>query len=271
MARINGAELYHEISGEGYPLVLLHDGLLDSRVWDEQFEIFSESYETIRYDRRGYGRSRSPSSEFSHVEDLRALLGFLGVGRTHLLGASNGGRIAVDFALQYPGMVRSMILVAPNLSGYRISSEMQRSVSAIFSVAREEGISRWQEMWLDDPFWAPDKKHTAVRRKIETLLVTAFHNFFDNPLRPARQEPPAVGRLSEIKVPTLIVIGERDAPDNHAIADTLEVGISEAEKMVMPATGHMLNLEKPEEFNRLVLRFLERLGTEGRGKSDDRH
>ena len=69
VARINGAELYHETSGEGYPLVLLHDGLLDSRVWDKLFEIFSESYETIRYDRRGYGRSRSPSSEFSLVEE----------------------------------------------------------------------------------------------------------------------------------------------------------------------------------------------------------
>ena len=152
-ARINCAELYYEISGEGRPLVLLHDGLLDSRVWDEQFEIFFESYETIRYDRRGYGSSRSPDGEFSHVEDLRALLGFLGVGRTHLLGASNRGRIAVDFALQDPRMARSLILVAPNLSGYRISSEMQQRVSDIFSVAWEEGVSRWQEMWLDDPLW----------------------------------------------------------------------------------------------------------------------
>lgn len=119
-----GAELYYETSGRGQPLVLLYDGLLDRRVRDEQFEAFPEGYETTRYDRRGYGGSRSPSGEFSHVEELRALLGFLGVEWAHLLGASNGGRVSVDFTLGYPRMVRSVILAAPNLSGYRISEEM---------------------------------------------------------------------------------------------------------------------------------------------------
>jgi 3-oxoadipate enol-lactonase len=131
--------------------------------------------------------------------------------------------------------------------------------SDIFSVMREEGISRWQQVSLDVPFWAPDERHVAARRKAETLLATAFHNFFGNPMGQARAEPPAVWRLSEIWVPTLIFIGERDAPDSRAIANTLEVGISETEKVVMLEAGHMLHLEKPEEFNRLVLRFLERL------------
>ena len=89
-ARIDGAALYYETSGIGQPLVLLHHGLLDCRIWDDQFEVFSESYETTRYDRRGYGRSRSLSGGFSHLEDLRALLGFLDMGQAHLLGASNG-------------------------------------------------------------------------------------------------------------------------------------------------------------------------------------
>lgn len=85
---------------------------------------------------------------------------------------------------------------------------------------REEGLSRWQQVWLDVPFWAPDEKHVAARRKAETLLVTAFHNFFGNPMGQARPEPPTVGRLSEIRIPTLIFIGERDVPDNRAIANS---------------------------------------------------
>ena len=163
----------------------------------------------------------------------------------------------MDFALKYSESVRSLILVGPSLSGYRDSEEKQRRVANIFSAARREGVSGWQEMWLDYPSWAPDREHATARRKIETLLIAAFHNFFGNPRNRARQEPPALGRLSEISVPALIVIGGRNDPDNHAIADLLESGISGTTKVVMAETAHMPNLESPEEFNRLVLGFLE--------------
>lgn len=259
MAPVNGAGLYYETLGEGQPLVLLlHDGLLDCRIWDEQFGVFSERYRTIRYDRRGYGRSEPSSNEFSQVEDLRVFLEPLGAGQAHLIGASSGGGIAVDFALEYPESVRSLILVGPSLSGYRDSEEKQRRVADIFSAARREGVSGWREMWLDYTSWAPDIKHATARRKIETLLTTAFHSFFDNPWNRARQEPPALERLPEIKVPTLVVIGERDDSDNHAIADLLESGIPGARKVVIAGTAHLPNLERPEEFNRLVLDFLDR-------------
>jgi len=259
-ARVNGAGLYYETSGEGQPLVLLHDGLLDCRIWDEQFGVLSERYRTIRYDRRGYGRSEPSSDVFSQVEDLRALSDALGVGQAHLVGASSGGGIAVDFALKYAESVRSLVLIGPSLSGYRESEEKRRRVAEIFSAARREGISGWREMWLDLPSWAPDVKHTAARQKVEALLVAAFHNFFENPRNRARQGPPAIGRLSEIRVPTLVVVGERDDPDNQAIADLLGSGISGARKVVMFEAAHLPNLENPEEFNRLVLGFLKGCG-----------
>ncbi|MDQ3284226.1 MAG: alpha/beta hydrolase [Actinomycetota bacterium] len=197
--------------------MLLHDGLLDCRIWDEQFGVLSECYGTVRYDRRGYGRSEPSSGEFSQVGDLRTLLGALSVKQAHLIGASSGGGIAVDFALKYPESVRSLVLAGPSLSGYRDSEEKQRRIADIFSAARREGIFGWREMWLDYPSWAPDVKHTSARRKIEKLLVTAFHNCFDNPRSRARREPPALGRLSEIRVPALVVVGERDDLDNHAM------------------------------------------------------
>ncbi len=237
--------------------MLLHDGLLDARVWDDQFEAFSERYQTIRYDARGHGRSERPDGEFSHVDNLRALLEFLDVNRAHLLGASIGGRIAVDFALEDPAMVSSLILVGPSLSGYRFSDEKRRRVAEIFSVAREQGERKWVEMWLEDPFWAPSRSHTASRRRLRELLMEAFHNFSHASGSCERQDFAATGRLLEINAPTLVMIGERDDPDNHAIADLLESGISGARKVVMAETAHMPNLESPEEFNRLVLGFLE--------------
>lgn len=126
IVEINGASLYYEVAGTGPPIVLLHDGLLDCRVWDDQFEAFAGSHTVVRYDIRGRGRSGMSDKEFSHVEDLRALLGFLGVQRTSLIGASNGGRISLDFVLEYPEMADSLVLVGLSLSGYRFSEETLR-------------------------------------------------------------------------------------------------------------------------------------------------
>ena len=257
-APINGAGLYYEISGEEQPpIVLLHDGLLDARVWDDQFEAFSRRYQTIRYDARGRGRSERPDGEFSHVDDLHALLEFLHVYRAHLLGASNGGRIAVDFALEDPTMVSSLILVGPSLRGYHFSEEKLRRISEIFSAAREHGEQKWVEMWLEDPFWAPNWSRITAPRRLRELLIEAFHGLSRAPGSCERQDFAATERLTEIYAPTLVIIGERDDPDNHAIADLLESRISGARKVVMVETAHLPNLESPEEFNRLVLGFLE--------------
>src|SRR5215204_4270106 len=112
--RVNGAELYYEVGGEGHPLVLLH-GLLDRRVWDDQFVAFARLYRTIRYDRRGYGNSSAPDRSFSEVSDLHHLLRHLGINEAYFLGMSNGGKVALEFALELPGKVAALVLVGPNL------------------------------------------------------------------------------------------------------------------------------------------------------------
>ena len=113
--RVNGAELYCEIGGEGRPLVLLHDGLPDRRVWDDRFVAFVPRYRIIRYDRRGYGKSSAPDRPFSDVSDLHRLLRHLSVDDAYLLGMSNGGKVALEFALEHPGMVAALVLVGPTL------------------------------------------------------------------------------------------------------------------------------------------------------------
>jgi pimeloyl-ACP methyl ester carboxylesterase len=136
---VNGAELYYEVGGEGQPLVLLHDGLLDRRVWDDQFVAFARLYRTIRYDRRGYGKSSMPDRAFSDVSDLHRLLRHLSTERAYLMGIPNGGKVALEFALEHPRMVAALVLVGPNLGGYCPSEEKQWRVSKILSVARERG------------------------------------------------------------------------------------------------------------------------------------
>src|SRR6266849_9189416 len=106
-AEVNGTKLYYEQMGKGRTIVLVHGGLVDSRVWDEQFEEFAKRYRVIRYDLRGFGKSAEPSGSFSPLEDLRALLGFLKVEQVTVVGGSLGGMIATDFALEYPQTVEA--------------------------------------------------------------------------------------------------------------------------------------------------------------------
>src|SRR4051812_29356284 len=99
IAEINGAQIAYEVAGSGHPLTLIHAGLADKRMWEAQFATFAESYRVVRYDIRGYGQSTFPAGPYTMREDLRALLQHLGIARTHLIGISMGGSIAIDFTL----------------------------------------------------------------------------------------------------------------------------------------------------------------------------
>src|SRR5687768_17047142 len=101
-AEVNGTRLFYEAAGRGPAVVFVHGGLVDSRLWDDQLKEFSKRHRVVRYDLRGYGQSAAPTADFSPVEDLRALLAFLGVERATVVGLSLGGIIAADFALEHP-------------------------------------------------------------------------------------------------------------------------------------------------------------------------
>ena len=114
-------------------------GIRAQELTPQQFVAFARLYRTIRYDRRGYGKSSRPNRPFSDVSDLYRLLRHLGINEAYLLGISNGGKVALEFALEHPGMVAALMLVGPSLGGYRPSDEKQRRISEILSVARERG------------------------------------------------------------------------------------------------------------------------------------
>src|SRR5689334_19941744 len=110
-AEVNHTRLYYEVAGSGPPLVLIHGFDLDTRMWDDQFEVFAQHYRVVRYDVRGFGKSARPTEPYAHEEDLKALLDYLGIAQAHIVGMSMGGGIAIDFTLTYPEMTRTLILV----------------------------------------------------------------------------------------------------------------------------------------------------------------
>ncbi len=255
MAPVDGGNLYYELLGEGAPVVLIHGGNLDHRLWDDQFELYAREFRTIRYDVRGYGRSSSKDVPHRGYEDLRALLRHLEIPSVHLIGLSLGGRIAVDFALEYPEMVDSLVLVGPGLSGWPFSSETHSFIGAILEAARAGDAERAAELWLESPYMAPAMEIPELRPRLRKLALDNSRLWTEG-YQERRLTPPAVERLAEIDKPTLLVIGSRDVPDIHQIVEALEESIPASRKVTIEGAGHLPNMERPEEFNEAVLDFL---------------
>jgi 3-oxoadipate enol-lactonase len=259
-AEVEGARLYYEEMGAGHPLVLIHAGIADSRMWDEQFAPFAEHYRVIRYDIRGFNRSvLPPGSSSSTSRDLRGLLTALGVTSAHLVGLSIGGGIAIDFTLQYPESVTALVLVASGLGGQSPSAALRSAEEEIEAALGREGIAVAVELenrlWVDGPRRTPDQMDPTVRERVRQMNTIGYEQ---PPVTATRErlDPPANGRLGEIRTPTLVIVGDGDVPDVIETAAILERGIAGARKVVFPGVAHMVNMERPAEFNRVVLDFL---------------
>src|SRR5579859_728238 len=139
---VNRANLYYQMMGEGPVLTLLHAGYLDHQMWDDQFAVFAQQYQVLRYDIRGHGQSTFPELPFADEQDLYALLTALGVEKTTLLGLSLGGRIAVDFTLEHPDMVEALVLVGAPVSG--LPAELTPQEEDL-SLQEQREAARWKQ------------------------------------------------------------------------------------------------------------------------------
>src|SRR5262245_1060849 len=125
-ASANGAQLYYETAGSGHPLVMVHAGIADCRMWDDQFQFFAGKYRVVRFDMRGYGKSAPIAGDFYLHRDLNGLLDFLEIKRAYLMGCSKGGRAIVDFALEYPQKAAALITVGSEPSGFKFDAPEPR-------------------------------------------------------------------------------------------------------------------------------------------------
>ena len=257
-ADVNGTRLYYEVAGAGHPLILIHAGIADRRMWDDQFAVFARHYRTVRYDLRGFGHSPMPSGPVSMRDDLRGLMDHLGMARAHVVGVSIGGGIAVDFALDHPDRMTALVLVASGLSGTTPSEELQRQIAAIDAAEEREGIPAAVELelrlWVDGPHRSSDMVNPTVRERVREMNTAVFAS--PQPGTSQRLQPPATGRLGEIHAPTLVIYGDGDIGDVTATASRLTNGIAGARQAVFPGAAHMVSMEEAAAFNRAVLGFL---------------
>ena len=254
--------LRYQQTGEGAPMILIQGANLPMEMWDAQVKFFASEFKVVRYDVRGFGGSgpRDGVPYQSHT-DLLALLDHLRIERAHLVGLSLGGRIAVDFALTYPDRVASLVLAGPGLSGYQFDGKAMRSwIERIIAAQGEGDFFRAADIWLETGFMAPAMEKPELAPRL-TRLARANARVWASRDLEVPLSPPAVNRLGEINAPTLLLLGERDVDDEHRIVESLHREISNAQLEVFPGVGHVINLEAPEDFNRIVYQFLR-----GRGK-----
>jgi 3-oxoadipate enol-lactonase len=255
---VEGSKLYYEECGTGpEAVVLIHDGIAHSAVWDDVWPTFCKRFHTIRYDRRGYGRTPASTTWYTETEDLATLLRHRKVSHATLVGSSHGGELSIDFTLQYPALVRQLVLVGGVVSGLPYTDHfLNRGITNSQPFDKGDvagGLSNWAK---DKYLLAPG--HNAAKKRLLNLLTANPHDLTHSDY--ARPTQPALPRLKEIRVPTLILVGDADIPDVHAHAGAIEAGIPGSKRVVIPETGHLMYLEKPEEFSRAVITFIDANG-----------
>ena len=259
--------VHHEVAGSGPPVVLIHEGIADSRMWNRQLAAYADAFRVVRYDIAGYGRSPRLGGTYSHSRDLLELLDELDIEQAALVGVSLGGRIALDAALAAPERVSALVLVAPGLPDWEWSEQVRRfgaeEDAALEAGALAGAVELNLRLWVDGPGRGPDAVDPAVRAFVGAMQRLAFEN-----LRAAyEQDPPPgpevrpEGTPAVVRAPTLLIVGDEDVPDMIRISQQLEREIPGARRVVMHGVAHVPSLERPDEFDRLVLEFLhETLG-----------
>jgi 3-oxoadipate enol-lactonase len=259
---VPGGRLYLEVEGDGPPLLLIPGGLGTLRMWDDQAAAFAEHYRVIRYDPRGFGATESEHVPFSNRADAAAVLAHVGAGSAHVVGQSRGGVIALDLTLERPKLVDSLVLVAAGVNGYEPELPEGVEPPPWDEMERLEEEGDWPRLaeletrvfvdgWGQPPSRVDPELRSRVHRDILDSYVNAREAGEPQPLQPA-----AVGRLDEVHVPTLVVVGTADEPGATASARFMAERIAGARLEELEGVAHMVHLEQPERFNRLVLDIL---------------
>jgi pimeloyl-ACP methyl ester carboxylesterase len=260
------AILHHEVTGDGPVVVLLHPGFADSRIWEPQWRSWSDRFRLVRFDFPGYGRSPIGEMPLRPAHDVLALFGQLGIEQAMLVGASFGGGVALELAVARPELVSALVLVgAATPEAEEAAPEVAEYVTRLETAFEDEGVDAAVEtamrMWVDGPERSPGQVDPDVRAAIAAMQRDAFVNMDAVPEEEWSQEQLVTGlheRLGEISVPTLVVVGELDQPFIRAEADVFASRIAGALLEVMAGTAHAPSIERPEQFDALVLPFLAR-------------
>lgn len=254
-----------EADGEGHAVIFLHAGVGDRRMWYAQMADLGDRYRVIAYDRRGFGQTEAGNKKFSHSTDLLSIYNHFQLETASLVGCSQGGRIAIDFALAHPAKVTSLVLIATAVSGAPAPDSFPKQAEVLLNEldlaeAMGEGLDRINEleaqMWLDGPLSKPKR----VKGDIRELFLDMNGIALNHPDLTNEQEPPSAWeRLAEISAPTAVLWGELDFPHLVERSQKMAELMPQASGFEIQDVAHMVNLENPEVVTVLIEEFLPQL------------
>ena len=255
----NGARIAYDTAGSGPAVLLIHAGVANRTMWDDQVAALRDAYRVIRYDTRGFGETETDAVEFSNRADIAALLDHLGEERAHLVGLSRGGMIALDFAIEHPDRVRSLTVVAGGIGGYEspdeLPAETWEPVEAMWKEKEWEKLADWETaFWADGHGQSPERV-PDVRRRVHGWVLENYLAEKEEGT-PQPMDPPAVGRLGELRAPLLVMYGTLDEPSTSESMRHLAATVPGA-RLESFESAHLVNLEHPERFNRTLRAFLD--------------
>jgi pimeloyl-ACP methyl ester carboxylesterase len=210
---------------------------------------------------RGHGKSDDPvvGVPYSHAEDLNVLMEYLKIDKAVLVGLSSGGKVAIAFALTHPEKVAAMVTADSVIDGFSYFGNggfLTRFIK-VFQLGRQGKLKKALGLWLADPLFAPARRNPQLAQKLKKIVYDhkGFRFLKKDPA--FWPKPKSIKRLSDIKSPTLVILGDLDIPDMNAISQIIATQVKDAQLKIIKDCGHMSNMEKPAEFNRLVLDFIK--------------
>jgi pimeloyl-ACP methyl ester carboxylesterase len=258
-----GAAIHYETRGSGRPVVFVHAGFVDSRMWDPQWNELAERYQVLRYDQLGFGKSDPAPGPVARHKELAAVVRHLEIGRATFVGCSMGGTTVLDFAFENAELVDALVLVSATPSGFELEGDAPPEIARMTEAAKAGDHARVQELslslWLDGPNRKSGAVPTALREKVaEMNRIPVERNTYaiaDAGPQP-RHRPPAATTLREQRARTLVIAGALDHPEILRAAKVMTESMPNARKIVIEGAAHLPSLEKPEEFNRALQQFL---------------
>ncbi|MFQ5897845.1 MAG: alpha/beta fold hydrolase [Candidatus Methylomirabilia bacterium] len=265
LARLNGVNLFYEEVGQGVPLVFVHEFAGDCQSWHLQVRFFARRYRTITYNARGYPPSDVPEdpaaySQSQAVEDLKGVLDHLELRKAHICGLSMGGYATLLFGLAYPDRALSLTVAGCGYGSGGDRAEFRRDVEHVVRRFEEEGMGKVADFYARGPTRVQFmEKDPRGWREFSDQLAAQSAQGHALTMRGVQMTRPSVfdleQRLERLELPTLIIAGDEDDPCLEP-SIFMKRKIPRAGLLVIPKSGHTINLEEPEAFNRAVLDFI---------------
>ncbi len=254
-----GLRMMVEDQGQGEPLLMLHAGVADRHMWDRQWDWLSQTMRVIRWDWRGYGETPQVSGPFSYSEDVISVMDNLQLGRAALMACSFSGAVAIKVAVEHPERISRLVLSGSGIPGYEFSNPPQveqlfAQVDAAFNNGDiEQELDLLEKLWLVGPDRQADDVDGAYLQEARILLRRTMGA--DN-VEAEDFNWSAKGRLGEINVPVLVVVGDADVPDTVKSCSFLAQALPNARLEIIKGAAHLPSMEKPDAFNAILRDWL---------------